>query len=128
MKRRTYIRRSSGRPKVGLAARLYPSTVPAHQYNFEREQRIYRQTSRHVVAVARAARQYCPVMWTIFKTKVLVREVHHIQGRRRWLLNYQPWWLLVSRSGHQWIDANHDRARQRGWLCEKGRYNTQPPT
>lgn len=56
-------------------------------------------------------------------------QVHHRRGRglgrgRRGqvvdLLNYEPLWHAVSLRGHQWIDANRERARELGLLAARG--------
>jgi hypothetical protein len=50
-------------------------------------------------------------------------DIHHIQGRLGPLLTDERFWLAVSRSGHDWIHAHPEESRQKGWLCEKGKWN-----
>lgn len=50
-------------------------------------------------------------------------QCHHKFGRSGPLLLWEPGWLAVSMWGHQWIDANRNEARARGWLAEPGMWN-----
>lgn len=54
-------------------------------------------------------------------------EVHHMRGRLGPLLLDQRFWVPVCRKAHAWIDANRKKARQYGWLCQKGEWNSMPP-
>ena len=51
-------------------------------------------------------------------------DVHHIRGRAGRLLNERRWWMLVCRRCHDWIHGHVAEARERGWLCERGKWNS----
>lgn len=55
---------------------------------------------------------------------VKVNEVHHTRGRAGALLNDQRFWLAVSKWGHRLIHTMPELARQRGWMCHPGQWNT----
>jgi len=52
-------------------------------------------------------------------------DIHHMHGRLGKLLNDQSKWLAVCRQGHDWIGSNISKAREFGWICEKGLWNKQ---
>ena len=60
--------------------------------------------------------KYCPVAKLIFNEVLLCTEVHHKAGRKGKLLNYVPYWLAVSRKGHNWIHDNPKEAYQLEFL------------
>ena len=76
----------------------------------------------------------CPVVSTIeelrngmaygwpISSKITV--THHVRGRAGSLLTDQRYWLACSRFGHRWIHSHIAEARKRGWICEKGLWNT----
>lgn len=69
----------------------------------------------------------CPVMMAIFgKRRRVERKPHHIYGRLGALLCDTRYWLAVSAEGHRFIHDNEDMAREHGWLCPKGHFNTMP--
>lgn len=45
-------------------------------------------------------------------------EVHHLAGRVGKLLLYVPYWIAVSRSGHNWIHDNPKESYKKGWLIK----------
>lgn len=53
-------------------------------------------------------------------------DIHHIRGRAGNLLRDERFWLAVSRRGHEWIHANMNAARERGWLAHIGEWNKPP--
>lgn len=55
-------------------------------------------------------------------------EVHHTSGRIGQLLNDQSKWLAVSTQGHRWIHMNIKEAREFGWICPHGQWNSTPRT
>lgn len=62
----------------------------------------------------------CGIRVTIRKivpyTKRRATDIHHKAGREGKRLNDEHHWLAVSREGHEWIHANPNEARRRGWL------------
>lgn len=58
----------------------------------------------------------CPVAKFIFKKEKKTTEIHHMAGRTGKLLNYTPYWLAVSRIGHNWIHDNPLEAYEYGFL------------
>lgn len=54
------------------------------------------------------------------------RDVHHMRGKLGALRCDERYWLPVCRAAHTWIDANREAARQLGWLCQTGEFNTIP--
>jgi len=57
--------------------------------------------------------------------KMKSTDIHHMHGRLGKLLNDQSKWLAVCRQGHDWIGSNISKAREFGWICEKGLWNKQ---
>ena len=57
--------------------------------------------------------------------KKVVDDIHHSRGRIGELLNLEEFWIPVCRRCHDWINGNPDFARERGLICERGRWNTQ---
>ena len=57
--------------------------------------------------------KYCPV----FKNK-LTTDCHHKKGKIGKLYLYVPFWLAVSREGHNWIHANPKESYKKGWLIK----------
>lgn len=58
----------------------------------------------------------CIVSKIIFNKTALATEIHHKKGRKGELLNYTPYWLSVSREGHEWIHNNPSIAYSLGFL------------
>ena len=71
-------------------------------------------------------------VWIVGKKCVICQSpsvvCHHKRGRRGVLLLYEPLWVPVCNSCHDWI---HDRkpgfARQLGLLAPIGQWNNPPP-
>lgn len=63
-------------------------------------------------------------------TLPMATQCHHKYGRKLTkqgdLLLEERFWLPVSASGHEWINANPSQARELGLLAELGKYNTWP--
>ena len=53
-------------------------------------------------------------------------QVHHRRGRVGMLLTYTPEFVATCFEGHQWIDANREKARELGLLAKVGDWNKQP--
>lgn len=101
----------------------------------------YVKLSRELTHAARKRGDRCPVVSNIFTLRNAFKyghpvsdkivETHHIFGRgyggRGPLLMDQRLFLLVSKQGHRWIDANKEEARMRGWLAPMGWYNRPVP-
>ncbi len=43
-------------------------------------------------------------------------QVHHKNGREGELLNDESEWMAICAKHHDWVHANPNEARQRGWL------------
>lgn len=92
-----------------------------------KQEREYRQKAWACLTAAIARGETCPVVAVIPEIADfpnMVTQIHHKRGRRRSLLLDQRHWLPVSAAGHAWIEAHPNEARTRGWLCEKGLFNT----
>lgn len=50
-------------------------------------------------------------------------DVHHSRGRAGSLLIDERFWIPVCRRAHNWIQANPERARALGLLCQPGEWN-----
>lgn len=50
-------------------------------------------------------------------------DVHHSRGRAGTLLLDERFWLPVCRECHDWIHANIQKAREGGFICERGLWN-----
>lgn len=59
---------------------------------------------------------FCPVMLKIKGFRVRITDIHHMAGRKGKLLLYTPYWLPVSRQGHNWIHDNPGKAYELGFL------------
>ncbi len=53
-------------------------------------------------------------------------QCHHIFGRVGKLLLWEHGWMAVSERGHNWIHSNPAKAREMGFLCPAGLWNTMP--
>lgn len=53
-------------------------------------------------------------------------EIHHKNGRVKWLLIYEPWWMSTCRNCHNWIETNKAYAYRDGWLMGGGTWNRPP--
>lgn len=102
------------------------------------EQRQYRVEAKEFVRRLVAVGARCPVVAAVPELRNghryghpisdKLNEVHHTHGRRGRLLNYQPWWMAVSKQGHRWIHQHPIEARALGFLCEAGKWNCPPPS
>lgn len=103
----------------------------------------YKILARAFVSEAISANLRCPVFavfdelpeeaqkfltqpWDGKRRSSRLSEVHHMHGRLGALLNYQPWWMAVSKWGHRLIHAFPKLAIQFGWMCDLGEWNKQP--
>ncbi len=82
----------------------------------KRKRESYLYTKKRKTFLAKPENKYCPVAKAIFDEVKLASEVHHKAGRKGKLLNYVPYWLAVSRKGHNWIHNNPEEAYKRGFL------------
>jgi len=64
------------------------------------------------------------VMKCVSKTE----DIHHMRGKIGPLLMDQRHWMPVCRHHHNWIANNIEIARQRGFICPKGLWNTPDAT
>jgi ribosomal protein S27AE len=51
-------------------------------------------------------------------------EVHHYKGRIGRLLCMEEHWFALDRQCHNWIGENPAQAREEGFLCQIGQWNT----
>lgn len=49
-------------------------------------------------------------------------DIHHMRGRLGKLLTDERYFMAVCRKAHLWIHDNIELARQRGWICETGKW------
>lgn len=112
---------------------------PKKQYKLKpmsekRKRESYLYTKKRKTFLAKPENKFCPVCKAAFKGLIdlkefnspeeIVRskgfikasEVHHKAGRKGKLLNYFPFWLAVSRRGHNWIHANPEKAYELNFL------------
>lgn len=89
----------------------------------KRKAESYLYTKKRKIFLALPENKFCPVAKEIFKEEILAREVHHKAGRTGKLLLYVPFWLAVSRKGHNWIHANPKEAYKLGFLIESTTVN-----
>lgn len=98
------------------------------------ERVLYAIEARAFVRALQKAGKTCPVVAAIpelrngrkygHPIKADIVEVHHSRGRRNGLLRDQRFWIGVSKQGHRWLHSNIEAARSRGWICEKGLWNS----
>jgi hypothetical protein len=93
------------------------------KYTKSLEKDLYRKEAREFINRLSSLGFKCPVMRIIFSKVSTVSEVHHRNGRRGNLLRYKPYWIPVSREGHNWIHNNIEAARGHGWICATGLWN-----
>ena len=102
--------------------------APRRVRAISREMRLVRAQEATLKAefLALPENRYCPVMAVIFhKPRVRTEDHHHTRGKAFPALRLAvKYWLAVSRFGHDWIERNKEQARQHGWLCAKGKWNT----
>lgn len=121
LKRKTPLRAKSGLkpypwPRESLKPRGERPALRARSTKRAAEERKYNAEVKEFLSTFPSP---CIVMATIFNSRgYYATEVHHCAGREGDLLRFKPFWLAVSRSGHDWIHANHDLARERGWIFE----------
>lgn len=65
----------------------------------------------------------CPVMLKIKGKRFKITDLHHMAGRKGKLLRYKPYWLAVSREGHNWIHDNPEKAYELGFLIRSTTVN-----
>jgi ribosomal protein S27AE len=51
-------------------------------------------------------------------------DLHHSKGRIGRLLCADEHWFAVCRTCHNWIGDNPNQAREEGFLCQLGQWNT----
>ena len=67
--------------------------------------------------------EFCSVAKIVLKENRVATEVHHKAGRKGKLLCYVPYFLAVSREGHNWIDNNPTEAYKLGFLIKPSTVN-----
>jgi len=88
--------------------------LKSRSVSYEKAMRIYRKRARLFLM----RNPFCAV----FKSQPS-SQVHHSRGRLGALLLDERFWFAVSLAGHQWIDANRNEARKRGFLGPVGTWN-----
>lgn len=116
--------------KVAKLCKLIRPVSKRHQAT-DRE---YREKARAFVVAAIARGETCPVVNTIEDLRDSTRygwpcsnklnEVHHLRGRAGSLKLDERFWMPISKAGHRWVHGNMEEARQHGWLCQIGEWNT----
>lgn len=96
---------------------------PIKQISDKRRRESYLYAKKRKTFLALPENKYCPVAKAIFNEVKLAREVHHKAGRKGKLLNYVPYWLAVSRKGHNWIHANPKEAYKLDFLIRSTTVN-----
>ena len=121
-------RKSATVPKRALWQEAFPDQIDNRiKEGKSEETRFYNREAASFKKHANEEKWVCPVRRAgLVGGSGRIDDVHHTHGKLGKLLRYKPWWLGVSRIGHQWIEANKTEARLRGWLCEIGKFNVQP--
>ena len=112
---------------------------PIKQYSEKRKNESYKYTKKRKAFLALPENKYCPVAKAVFEGKIdtfqdsellfnrfgllFTTEIHHKAGRKGKLLNYAPYWLAVSRSGHLWIHAHPEQAYELGFSIKASTVN-----
>ena len=53
-------------------------------------------------------------------------DLHHSRGRIGRLLRAEVFWMPLCRYCHTWVHENPKDAREHGYICEEGEWNTYP--
>lgn len=96
---------------------------PIKPMSEKRKAESYIYTKKRKAFLALQENQVCIVSKAVFNETRLAREIHHKAGRKGKLLNYVPFWLAVSRKGHNWIHNNPEKAYQLGFLIRSTSVN-----
>lgn len=89
-------------------------------------------TRKRRVFMKQPENEFCPVAYYFLKediqentaqntewlNSIEATELHHKKGRIGKLLLHVPFWLAVSRKGHQWIHDNPKESYKKGWLIK----------
>lgn len=51
---------------------------------------------------------------------------HHVRGRLGTLLFDKRFWCATTFKDHRWIEDNKEKARELGFLCQRGEWNVAP--
>ena len=129
MKRTPLLRKTPLR-RQSLRRKLAPKKPRAklRQVSTRRRGELKEYARRRLAFLALPENRWCPVAaagllppdgdWR--RNPVVQRlrttDVHHQFGKEGAKLNYERWFLAVSRAGHDWIHQNGKEARLRGWL------------
>ena len=108
---------------ISQKAKPKKKQTPIKPYSEKRKRESYTYTKKRKTFLLKPENKYCPVTSTVFNEIHLTTEVHHKAGRKGKLLNYVPFWLAVSRKGHNWIHDNPEEAYQRGFLIRSTTVN-----
>jgi hypothetical protein len=95
----------------------------------------YRKEAQAFVREVVSRGETCPVVEAVEELKngrrygcpvsAKLNEVHHKFGRCGKLLLWKPGWLCLSKAGHRWVHQNIEKARECGWICGRGDWNSQ---
>lgn len=88
------------------------------QVSVKRQKELREYSSLRKKFLERPENKLCIVAETIFNEKIHCTEIHHKKGRIGKLLNYTPFWLAVSRKGHDWIHENPEEAYKLNFLIK----------
>jgi len=90
--------------------------TPIKQASDKRRKESYIYAKERKLFLALPENKVCTVAKAVFNETLPACEIHHKAGRRGKFLVYVPFWLAVSRKGHNWIHANPEEAYSRGFL------------
>jgi hypothetical protein len=115
------------KPQVGQRQR---KRVPSVSKGRQRTNAQYRKESQQFVEAVRDMGGRCPVVERVPELRNgrkyghpicdRVTEVHHQRGRTGSLLLDKRGWIAVSKQGHRWVHQNVQKARELGFICDRG--------
>ena len=73
----------------------------------------------------RLRREYLKMHTVCVVTGGRATQVHHTRGKVGALLCDVRFWRPVSMDGHEWIMRHPQEAREHGWICPLGQWNTR---
>ena len=132
----TAVRRERELSKMSRGLRrVNPSRTPKPSPRKE-DQKEYRIKAKEFVRAAIESGGRCPVVAAVpelrdgrkygWPISDKLNEVHHLRGRAGSLLCDERFWIALSKQGHRWVHENPEKARNMGFLCAKGEWNTPP--
>ena len=102
------------KPKKQTAIKPYSEKRRKESYLYSKKRKTFLSNPDNLVCIVEKA---------IFNETLLTTEIHHKKGRRGKLLNYVPYWLAISRKGHEWVHANPEKAYKLGFLIRSTSVN-----